>query len=347
MDHLGMDVHLKESQICILTEAGELIERRVRTEPGRFAAVLGERARARILIEASTDSEWVARGLEALGHEVIVADPNFAPMYATRTRKVKTDRRAARALAEACLLGAYRPAHRLSDPQRHVRGRLAVRDALVRTRTRYISLIRALLRQHGYRVPSGSAEAFLHRVLTLTLPGRLLSEIAPLLAVMRHVNRQLVYSDQVIEEITTHDERVQRLRTVPSVGPVTAAAFVATIDDVRRFRRAHEVEAYLGLVPRERSSGESQRRGPITKAGPARMRWLLIQAAVSILRRRPPQAEALRLWALHIAARRGKPVAVVALARRLAGILYALLRDESVFDPQRAPHPGVLATFPA
>jgi transposase len=92
MDHLGMDVHLKESQICILTEAGELIERRVRTEPGRFAAVLGERARARILIEASTDSEWVARGLEALGHEVIVADPNFAPMYATRTRKVKTDR---------------------------------------------------------------------------------------------------------------------------------------------------------------------------------------------------------------------------------------------------------------
>ncbi len=321
MEHIGMDVHKKESQICILTEGGELIERRVRTEPGRFAAVLGERARARILIEASTDSEWVARGLEALGHEVIVADPNFAPMYATRTRKVKTDRRDARALAEACLLGAYHPAHRLSDAQRHVRGRLAVRDALVRTRTRYISLIRALLRQHGYRVPSGSAEAFHHRVLTLTLPGRLLSSIAPLLAVQRHLNRQLVYADQVIEEITAHDERVQRLRTVPSVGPVTAAAFVAAIDDVRRFRRAHQVEAYLGLVPRELSSGESQRRGHITKAGQTRMRWLLIQAAVSILRRRPPQAEAVRAWALHIAARRGKHIATVALARRLAGIL--------------------------
>ncbi len=107
MDHLGMDVHLKESQICILAEGGELIERRVRSEPQRFAAVLGDRPRARILLEASTDSEWVARCLEALGHEVIVADPNFAPMYATRTRKVKTDRRDARALAEACLLGAY------------------------------------------------------------------------------------------------------------------------------------------------------------------------------------------------------------------------------------------------
>ena len=80
-------------------------------------------------------------------------------------------------------------------------------------------------------------------------------------------------------------------------------------------------------MPREYSSGETQRRGPITKAGHSRTRWLLIQAAVSILRRCPPQAEDLRAWALRIAARRGKHVAVVALARRLAGILYALLRD--------------------
>src|SRR6266545_1193829 len=124
MDHIGIDVHKRESQICILAEGGEVVEQRIRTEPERFAAVLGTRPRARILIEASTDSEWVARCLEALGHEVI---------------------------------GADRPAHRLSDPQRHVRGRLGVRDTLLHTRTRYISLIRALLRQHGYRVPSGSA----------------------------------------------------------------------------------------------------------------------------------------------------------------------------------------------
>jgi transposase len=153
-----------------------------------------------------------------------------------------------------------------------VRGRLLVRDALVRTRTRSISLIRALLRQHGYRVPSGSAEAFHRRVRAVSLPGRLLSQIAPLLAVMRHVNHQLVYADQVIEHISVHDPRVQRLRTVPSVGPVTAAAFVATIDDAQRFGHAHQVEAYLGLVPRELSSGESQRRGPITKAGHAHLR---------------------------------------------------------------------------
>ena len=75
MDHLGIDVHKKESQICILAEGGELIEQRIRTEPARFAAVLGERPRARIVLEASTDSEWVARCLEGLGHGVIVADP--------------------------------------------------------------------------------------------------------------------------------------------------------------------------------------------------------------------------------------------------------------------------------
>ena len=209
---------------------------RARTEPERFAIVLGSRSRARILLEASTDSEWVARCLEALGQEVIVADPNFAPMYAARTRRVKTDRRDARALAEACLLGAYRPAHRLSDTQRHVRGRLLVRDALVRTHTRSISLIRALLRQHGYRVPSGSAKAFPRRVLgpgaarPPALPDRLIAG--------RHAPGQSAggLSEEGIEQLSVHDERVQRLRTVPSVGPVTAAAFVATIDDVRRFR---------------------------------------------------------------------------------------------------------------
>ena len=346
MDYVGIDLHKKESQICILSEGGQLSECRIRTEPGRFAEVLGGRPRARILLEASTESEWVARCLEGLGHEVIVADPNFAPMYATRTRKVKTDRRDARALQEASLLGAYRPAHRLSDVQRHVRGRLA-RDALVRTRTGYIALIRALLRRHGWRVPTGSADTFIRRVVALPLPGRLLSEVAPLLAVMRPANQQLAYSDEVIEAVTRPDARVQRLRTVPSVGPITAAAFVATIDDAQRFRRAHEVEAYLGLVPREFSSGESQRRGRITKVGNSRMRWLLVQAAVSILRLRDPRTVALRHWAMGIATRRGKKIAVVALARRLAGLLYAMVRDGTTYEPPAVPRRATAAAVPA
>src|SRR5262245_41703595 len=111
MDHVGMDLVKSESQIAILTEDGELIEMRIRTERHRLGEVFRRRPESKILVEASTESEWVARCLEELGHEVIVADPNYAPIYAHRTRRVKTDRRDARALAQACRLGAYRPAH--------------------------------------------------------------------------------------------------------------------------------------------------------------------------------------------------------------------------------------------
>jgi transposase IS116/IS110/IS902 family protein len=121
---------------------------------------------------------------------------------------------------------------------------------------------------------------------------------------------------------------------MPSIGPVTAAAVVSAIDDVTRVRGAHEVEAYLGLVPRELSSGESHRRGRITKAGHTRVRWLLVQAAVSTLRLRDPRTVDLREWAMRIAARRGKKVAVVALARRMAGILSAMRRDATSYGPR-------------
>jgi transposase len=129
-----MDLGKRESQIAIITEAGELVEKRVRKERERLQRLFADRPKARILLEASTISEWVARLLEELGHEVVVADPNYAPMYAQRSRRVKTDKRDAQALAEACRLGAYRPAHRTSDEQRHVRAVLGVRDKLVRTR---------------------------------------------------------------------------------------------------------------------------------------------------------------------------------------------------------------------
>ena len=161
MGHIGMDVHKQETQVCIEDTTGTVVlEQRIRTTPERFTALLGGRPRARILLEAATESEWVAQHLEGLGHEVIVADPNYAAMYATRSRRVKTDRRDARTLADACRLGAYHPAHRTSAAQREVRAELTVREALVRTRTRYLSVIRALLRREGIWVPSGSAAAF-------------------------------------------------------------------------------------------------------------------------------------------------------------------------------------------
>lgn len=121
MDFVGIDLHKTSSQICILSEGGELIERRIKTTRASFHEVFADRPAARILVEASTESEWVACHLEQLGHEVIVADPNFAPMYATRDKRIKTDKRDARALCEACRLGTYHHAHRTSERQRKVR----------------------------------------------------------------------------------------------------------------------------------------------------------------------------------------------------------------------------------
>lgn len=226
MEHIGIDVHKNESQICRLTEEGEVVERRVATRRDRFDAVLGMLPRARILIEASTESEWVARCLEELGHEVIVADPNFAPMYASRSRRVKTDRRDAQALMDACRLGAYRRAHRTSEPQRRVRTLSTVRDNMVRTRVRQIQVVRALLRREGLRVRSGQVTSFGKRMDEVDTPQWLRDIIAPLRAVMDELNRQMVDVDRAIEHIVREDPVVQRLCTAPGIGPVTAVAFV-------------------------------------------------------------------------------------------------------------------------
>lgn len=184
MTTIGLDLHKRESQLCIGYDDGAIEERRIATRADRLSTVVSPLAPARVLLEASTESEWVARHLERLGLEVIVADPNFAPMYATRSRHTKTDRRDARTLMDACRLGAYRRAHRTSDQRRHVRAELAVRDALVRTRTRCSALIKALLRRDGLRLESSATHLFAERIASLDASPELRAELEPLLALL-------------------------------------------------------------------------------------------------------------------------------------------------------------------
>lgn len=331
MDIIGLDLHKRESQLCILTSDGELLERRILTSRERFTAVLGNRPPARVLLEAATESEWVARHLESLGHEVIVADPGFAAMYATRSKRVKTDKRDARTLCDALQLGAYRAIHRASDAQRALRAELVIRDALVRTRTRYIALIKAFVRRDGLRLPSGDAEHTVTKLRALPLPPHTIAALAPLVALWAPLEAEIAAADARLLALASDHPVVRRLRTMPSIGPITAIAFVAALDDVARFTSAHQVQAYLGLVPSEYSSGDHRLRGRITKRGDARLRWLLVEAAWRILRSPNPDLAGLRAWALQIADRRGKRIAGVALARRLAGILYAMWRDDAPY----------------
>jgi transposase InsO family protein len=165
MDYVGIDVHKKESQICIIADGGELIERRVRTEPGRFAEVFERRPLARILLEASTESEWVARCLEGLGHEVVVADPSFAPMYAARRRTVyyayrrggfqalfpraRADRGRSRAIAAELAEQILRV--KRERPRRSIRRiiRMLERARIVRVGALHRSTVHRLLAAHG------------------------------------------------------------------------------------------------------------------------------------------------------------------------------------------------------
>lgn len=332
MENIGIDLHKRDSQVCVLSEDGRvLLEQRVHTTRERLSVVLSARPKSRVLLEASTESEWVARHLEELGHTVIVANPNFAPMYATRTKRIKTDLRDARVLAEALRLGAYRPAHRASETSRTARDVLLSREALVKNRTSLINLVRAMLRSRGLRLSRGTSHSVADRLSSLSLPADLSVVLSPLIAQMRTLSCSIKELDQQLARAAEENPVTRRLCTTPGVGAITAWTFLSVIDDVDRFATAHRLESYLGLVPSERSSGEKQRRGRLTKTGNRRLRALMTEAAWTFLRSKHPAAQSLNAWASGVASRRGKRVAAVALARRLSGILFAIWRDETVF----------------
>jgi transposase len=327
MEYGAIDLHLQRSQIRIVAEDGTVsLDRRISTSRTEFVGLFGGRARMRVLLETGTESEWVAQTLEACGHEVVVADPNYTLMYGARARAVKTDKRDVATLAEACRLGIYRPAHRVSAAQRQQRRELRVREQLVRVRTQAINLLRAQLRQEGYRLASGSAETVVARYDRLAVPAALQQVLTPLLDLLRHLAPTLTQAAETLRARAAADPIARRLMTAPGIGPITALTYRATVDTIDRFADAGSASAFFGLVPREDSSGERQRRGRITKAGPPMARSLLIQAAWVVWRQRAAGGQ-MHAWVLRLADRRGKRIAIVALARRLSRILYAMWRD--------------------
>lgn len=327
----AIDLHMRYSQIRIVDAEGRVLrERRVLTTAARLVEAFSGVGALRILLETGTESEWVAQALEGAGYAVIVADPNYAPMYGEIRRKVKTDRRDVAALSEANRRGWYRATHRVSATQRAVRQVLGSRRQLVRMRSGTIAMIRSVLRQEGYRLPASTSARVPSRVAALTLPARLHETLAPLTRIVETLSAEIAGVDARLATVTKADPIVRRLESVPGVGPVVALTFRAFIDDVGRFATAGQVSAAIGLVPREDSSAERRHRGHITKAGPSELRSLLVQAAWACWRSRA--SGPLRAWVERLAARRGRRIAVVALARRLSRIVYALWRDDSMFD---------------
>jgi transposase len=256
-------------------------------------------------------------------------------MYGQRSRRVQTDRRDVAALTEACQRGSYRLAHRRSARQHAVPSPRNVRQEVVQARTRAISLARAITRAAGFRVRRGRTATFLTRLDALELPGPMKATLLPLRSVIEVLDDELASADDQFAAMVANDILVKRLTTVPSIGPITATAFVAALDDVSRFTEAGQVTSYRGLVPREYSSGERQYRGRILRSAHPHVQSLLVHAAWRLSRSSSADTAGLRAWALAITRRRGKKVAMVALARRLARILFAMWRDESEYHANR------------
>lgn len=346
MEYVGIDLGARQSHCARLTEDGEVQHQRFPTTPAGLAKLFEGRQRSKVLVEASGRSEWVARWIEARGHEVIVADPNYQPMYGQRTRRCKTDRRDAEALALACAKGHYRPAHRLSDAARLLRARVKARKVLVRSRAKTVVVVRALLVPLGIEIASCTPESFPKHFDKADVPEDLRQILEPLVDTIRRLSTEIGKADWQLETLAKSDEMVRLLMTMPGVGPVTAATWVATLDHPQRFHNAGELASFLGLVPQEWSSSDVRYLGRITKAGPTELRDLLVEVAWTIMTRANPRTAALRSWALEVSRRRGRLKAVVALARRIALVLHAMWRHGVPYDEKRLP-PAATPQAPA
>jgi len=224
-----------------------------------------------------------------------------------------------------------------SAGQQEVQSRLRVRQGLTQTRTRAILLARSITRAAGLRLAGGESRTFLTRLQALEMSASMTTTLSPLRSVVALLNDEIETADEQFRALVETDPVVKRLTTLPGIGPITASAFVATIDVTSRFARAGQVTSYLGLVPQEYSSGEKQRRGHLVRSAQPYLQSLLVQAAWGVWRAKDPRTAHFREWAQGIARRRGKKVAVVALARRLARTLFAMWRDQTDYRPPRQP----------
>lgn len=335
MQHVAIDLGGMESQICI-REAGGRIVREGKVRTCELKPFFKELAPSVVILETCAEAFKICDQGRACGHDVRIVPATLAPSLGVGARGIKTDRRDARAMSEASCRMELPSVHVRSANARSSTSRYRAREALVDSRTKLINTVRGWMRTELLKVKSGASNTFHERVRRMALQNELElpSFIDRLLVVCETLSEQIKHADRELKELAAQDEVCQRLMTVPGVGPVTSVRFRAVIDEVSRFESAHAVESYLGLTPGERSSSLKRRKLGITKAGPPDMRKLLSQAAWAYLRTH--RDEPMGRWADGIAERRGRAVASVALARKLAGILFALWRDGTVYDPKRA-----------
>lgn len=332
MQHVAIDLGGKESQLCVRASDGQiLLEQKVAT--GTLETFFKRQPHSRVILETCSEAFHVADLALSHAHEVRVVPATLVRSLGVGARGIKTDRRDAQVLSEVSCRIDLPSVHVPTDLARQRRTLCGMRAALVDSRTALTNTVRGWTRTRLLKVRSTTAH-FPQRIreAALAVPDGVPECVERLLIVLESINEQIAKADEELLALAENDPICKRLMSVPGVGPVTSMRFVAAIDDAMRFATAHAVESYLGLTPGENSSSERKQRTGITKAGPPAVRSALVQAAWNLRRTRPQ--DPIAIWANGIEQRRGKFIATVALARKIAGILFAIWRDGSVYSPQ-------------
>jgi transposase len=328
MNIIGCDYHPSFQQIAwVDTETGEMQERKLTHGDGeaeRFYRQL--RGPVRVGMESTGNCHWFVDLLAEMGHEVWIGDA--ARISAKQVRQQRTDRRDAAHILELLLKDDFPRIWMPSRQERDQRQLLIHRYKLVTLRVRVKNELQHLALNQGMQ-KGRSLWSKAGQKLLLDLPLQFWADTRRknLLELLKQMDQQIVVLDQAVKKVAEENERARLLMTQPGVGPITSLAFILTLGDVTRFRRGKQVASYLGLIPREYSSGGKQRLGGISKQGNRFMRMLLVEAAQTAVRHDP----GFRSEYLHRCHHKPKAVAKVATARKLAIRLYWMLRTNTPY----------------
>ena len=332
MQHTTIAVDLAKSvfEIAVSHQPGKVAERK-RLPRSRFLDFFINRPPATVLIEACGSSHYWGRAIQALGHRVLMLPPHRTRRYVVGN---KTDSSDAKGLLEAHRNEQIKPVPIKTVDQQALAALHRVRSAWSAARTSRINTVRGLLREFGITIPVGARQVVPHlrRFLADDDGDRLPCALRPVLEEtaleITDLERRLRVVEDQLRALAAQMDDVQSLQTIPGIGVITATALVAFVGDVDRFRSARHFASYLGLTPREHSSGHRRRLGPITKKGDVYLRTLLTHGARAVLRaaKLREKPDRLRAWALSVEARRGHNKAAIALANKIARVVWAVWR---------------------
>lgn len=337
-DYIGLDVSLKETAISVRRGGQRVWRGKCTSDPSAIAAVLRRRApdAKRVVFETGPLSVWFFHALSVEGVPAICIDARHAKA-ALDMAPNKTDANDADGLAHLAEIGFYREVRVKGYDSMLVRTLVAARRRLVRVSTELSNQIRGLMKTFGMIVPASKGGRFELEVRRLLAGYSNLEQVLlPLLEAWITVRSRAAELGRQLLHLARRSKACQRLMSIPGIGAITATSFTTAIEDPENFRKSRSVAAWIGLTTRRYQSGEVDYDGHISRRGDAHLRGLLYEAATVVLTRTTTDS-ALRTWGLQLRERIGFKRAAVAVARKLAVIMHAMLKSGQTFQRQAEP----------